>query len=94
MSQRRGLYQSYKNSPAADLLSAADTSCAGKFAVVGTYDGRCIFFSTDQLKYHTTIHVRSARGKNSRGRKASVLMFLLPPASYLLPPVSCLLPLQ
>ena len=31
---------------------------AGKFAVVGTYDGRCIFYSTDQLKYHTTIHVR------------------------------------
>ena len=31
---------------------------SGKFAVVGTYDGRCIFYSTDQLKYHTTIHVR------------------------------------
>ena len=26
--------------------------------VVGTYDGRVIFFSTDQLKYHTTIHVQ------------------------------------
>ena len=26
--------------------------------MVGTYDGRCIFYSTDQLKYHTTIHVR------------------------------------
>ena len=44
---------------------------AGKFAVVGTYDGRCIFFSTDNLKYHTTIHVRSARGKNSQGRKVT-----------------------
>ena len=39
--------------------------------MVGTYDGRCIFFSTDQLKYHTTIHVRSARGKNSQGRKVT-----------------------
>ena len=39
--------------------------------MVGTYDGRCIFFSTDQLKYHTTIHVRSARGKNAQGRKVT-----------------------
>lgn len=43
----------------------------GKFAVVGTYDGRCIFYTTDQLKYHTMIHVRSARGKNSQGRKVT-----------------------
>ena len=43
----------------------------GKFAVVGTYDGRCIFYSTDQLKYYTMIHVRSTRGKNSEGRKVT-----------------------
>lgn len=43
----------------------------GKFAVVGSYDGRCIFYNTDQLKYHTQIHVRSSRGKNSTGRKIS-----------------------
>ena len=43
----------------------------GKFAVVGTYDGRCIFYSTDMLKYYTMIHVRSARGKNAQGRKVT-----------------------
>merc|ERR1719237_662840 len=43
----------------------------GKFAVVGTYDGRCIFYSTDQLKYHTMINARSTRGKNSEGRKVT-----------------------
>jgi hypothetical protein len=43
----------------------------GKFAVVGTYDGRCIFYLTDTLKYHTMIHVRSSRGKNSQGRKVT-----------------------
>ena len=43
----------------------------GKFAVVGTYDGRCVFYSTDQLKYYTMIHVRSTRGKNSTGRKVT-----------------------
>ena len=39
--------------------------------MVGTYDGRCIFYSTDQLKYHTMINARSTRGKNSEGRKVT-----------------------
>ncbi|KAK0402817.1 hypothetical protein QR680_016554 [Steinernema hermaphroditum] len=39
----------------------------GRFAAVGTYNGRCYFYSTDQLKYHTVIDVRSSRGKNARG---------------------------
>jgi hypothetical protein len=49
-------------------------SFVDQFAVVGTYDGRCIFYSTDQLKYHTAIHVRSAghhRRKHAAGRKVT-----------------------
>ncbi|XP_011307374.1 WD repeat-containing protein 44 isoform X2 [Fopius arisanus] len=53
------------------LITAANFCQNGKFAVVGSYDGRCIFYNTDQLKYHTQIDVRSTRGKNSRGRKIS-----------------------
>ncbi|XP_065223152.1 WD repeat-containing protein 44 isoform X2 [Planococcus citri] len=53
------------------LITAANFCQNGKFAVVGSYDGRCIFYNTDQLRYHTQIHVRSTRGKNSRGRKIS-----------------------
>ncbi|XP_076258235.1 WD repeat-containing protein 44 [Rhynchophorus ferrugineus] len=53
------------------LITAANFCQNGKFAVVGTYDGRCIFYSTDQLKYHTQIHVRSSRGRNAIGRKVS-----------------------
>jgi len=53
------------------LITAANFIQNGKFAVVGTYDGRCIFYTTDQLKYYTMIHVRSARGKNSQGRKVT-----------------------
>lgn len=53
------------------LITAANFCQNGKFAVVGSYDGRCIFYSTDQLKYHTQIHVRSTRGRNSTGRKIS-----------------------
>ncbi|XP_014205246.1 WD repeat-containing protein 44 isoform X2 [Copidosoma floridanum] len=53
------------------LITAANFCQNGKFAVVGSYDGRCIFYNTDQLKYHTQIDVRSSRGKNSTGRKIS-----------------------
>lgn len=53
------------------LVTAANFFQNGKFAVIGSYDGRCIFYHTDQLKYHTQIHVRSSRGKNSTGRKIS-----------------------
>jgi hypothetical protein len=45
----------------------------GKFVVVGTFDGRCVIYTTEQLKYHTLIDVRSARGKNKRGHKITGL---------------------
>lgn len=50
------------------LITAANFCQKGKFAVVGSYDGRCIFYNTE-LKYYTQIHVRSTRGKNAQGRK-------------------------
>uniref|UniRef100_A0A1L8DNK9 WD repeat-containing protein 44 n=1 Tax=Nyssomyia neivai TaxID=330878 RepID=A0A1L8DNK9_9DIPT len=53
------------------LITAANFCQNGKFAVVGSYDGRCIFYTTDQMKYHTQIHVRSTRGRNAIGRKIS-----------------------
>ena len=53
------------------LITAANFCQNGKFAVVGTYDGRCLFYTTERLKYHTQIHVRSTRGRNSIGRKIS-----------------------
>ncbi|XP_068231776.1 WD repeat-containing protein 44 isoform X3 [Palaemon carinicauda] len=53
----------------ANLITAANFCQNGKFTVVGTYDGRCIFYETEQLKYFTQINVRSTRGKNAKGRK-------------------------
>lgn len=52
------------------LITAANFCMNGKLAVVGTYDGRCIFYETEHLKYHTQIHVKSRHGKN-KGRKIS-----------------------
>ncbi|KAG5853140.1 hypothetical protein ANANG_G00069920 [Anguilla anguilla] len=51
------------------LITAANFCQNGKYAVIGTYDGRCIFYDTEHLKYHTQIHVRSTRGRNRVGRK-------------------------
>ncbi|XP_022910260.1 WD repeat-containing protein 44 isoform X2 [Onthophagus taurus] len=53
------------------LITAANFCQNGKFAVIGSYDGRCIFYTTEHLKYHTQIHVKSSRGRNSTGRKIS-----------------------
>jgi len=53
------------------LITAGSFCQNGKLAVVGTYDGRCIFYDTERLKYHTQVTVRSSRGKNARGRKIS-----------------------
>lgn len=51
------------------LITTANFCHNGKFAVAGTYDGKCIFYTTEQLKYYTQIHVRSTRGKNAKGSK-------------------------
>ncbi|KAK2573339.1 WD repeat-containing protein 44 [Acropora cervicornis] len=45
-----------------NLITAANFCLNGKFAVVGTYDGRCIFYETE---------VRALRNKKARGRKIS-----------------------
>jgi WD40 repeat protein len=42
------------------LITAANFCQNGKFAAVGTYDGRVIFYNTEQFKYHTQIHIRSS----------------------------------
>ena len=44
------------------LITASAFVQNGKFAVIGTYDGRVIFYNTDQLKYFTQLHVRSSSG--------------------------------
>lgn len=73
------------------LITTVNFCENGKFAVCGTYDGRCVFFDTEvrtlmlhlmmqvflnllwsqHLKYHTQIHVRSSRGRNTKGHKVT-----------------------
>jgi len=51
------------------LITSVNFCENGKFAVCGTYDGRCLFYDTEHLKYHTQIHVRSSRRRNNKGHK-------------------------
>jgi WD40 repeat protein len=53
------------------LITASNFCSNGKLVVVGTYDGRCLFYDTEHLRYHTQIQVRSRHGKNAKGRKIS-----------------------
>lgn len=50
-----------EDQPSHGLITASAFVQNGKFAVIGTYDGRIIFFTTDQLKYFTQLHI-SAKG--------------------------------
>ncbi|CAG8492706.1 19744_t:CDS:2 [Racocetra fulgida] len=51
------------------LITAVGFTLDGKMAVAGSLSGKCLFYETDGLKYNTQIHVKSARGKNSQGKK-------------------------
>ncbi|CAG8660611.1 21428_t:CDS:2 [Cetraspora pellucida] len=51
------------------LITAVGFALDGKMAVAGSLSGLCLFYETDGLKYNTQIHVKSARGRNSQGKK-------------------------
>ncbi|CAG8538481.1 28781_t:CDS:2, partial [Racocetra persica] len=51
------------------LITAVGFALDGKIAVAGSLSGKCLFYETDGLKYNTQIHVKSARGRNSQGKK-------------------------
>lgn len=52
-----------------DLITAVAFSPSGQIAIAGCFGGQCIFFDTEGLKFRNQMHVRSSRGRNSRGSK-------------------------
>ncbi|KTW32583.1 uncharacterized protein T551_00068 [Pneumocystis jirovecii RU7] len=52
-----------------ELITAVAFSPDGRMAIAGSFNGLCIFYETKGLRYHTQIHVKSSRGKNSKGSK-------------------------
>ncbi|KAK5079060.1 hypothetical protein LTR64_002519 [Lithohypha guttulata] len=55
--------------PVQDMVTAVAFTPDGKTAIAGTLSGICILYDTEGLKAHSQIHVRSNRGKNSKGSK-------------------------
>lgn len=54
--------------PSYGLITASAFVQNGKFAVIGTYDGRVIFYTTDQLKYFTQLHIGSEKQQAASSR--------------------------
>ncbi|KAJ1775141.1 hypothetical protein LPJ54_003875, partial [Coemansia sp. RSA 1824] len=77
------------------VTSVAYTGSKGDHIVAGTYQGMCVFYSTDGLCVQGRMHARSSRGRNAKGSKitgfanaptgqmpAALLRRLLGPAQY------------
>lgn len=52
-----------------DLITAVAFTPDGKIAIAGLLNGMCMLYETEGLKFHSQIHAKSSRGKNSKGSK-------------------------
>eukprot|EP01083_Nonionella_stella_P071189 191090_1 len=65
------------------MVTSATFSPSGDKCVAGLFNGQCIFYQTNGLKYFTQVDCRNRRGKYSKGRKVTGLSFS-PNGKYLL----------
>ncbi|CAG8628262.1 5120_t:CDS:2, partial [Paraglomus occultum] len=59
----------YWNELDSQLITSVGFSLDGRISVAGSFTGLCLFYETEGLKYNTQIHVKSSRGRNSKGKK-------------------------
>lgn len=52
-----------------DMVTAVAFTPDGKSCIAGCLNGLCLFYDTEKLKLHSQLHVRSARGRNTKGSK-------------------------
>ena len=52
-----------------EIVTAVAFTPDGKTAIAGCYNGQCMFYATEGLKFTTQIHIKSSHGKNSKGSK-------------------------
>lgn len=60
-----------ESAPTNGLITSSAFVQNGMFAVIGTYDGRIIFYTTDQLKYFTQLNVSSNKNLLTLGQPNS-----------------------
>lgn len=62
-----------------DLITAVAFSPDGKLAIAGLLNGLCMVYETEGLKFHSQIHAKSSRGKNSKGSKITGIQTMTMP---------------
>lgn len=62
-----------------DLITAVAFTPDGKMAIAGLLNGLCMLYETEGLKFHSQIHAKSSRGKNSKGSKITGISTLAMP---------------
>lgn len=62
-----------------DLITAVAFTPDGKLAIAGLLNGMCMIYETEGLKFHSQIHAKSSRGKNSKGSKITGIQAMTMP---------------
>lgn len=62
-----------------DLITAVAFTPDGKLAIAGLLNGLCMVYDTEGLKFHSQIHAKSSRGKNSKGSKITGIQTMAMP---------------
>jgi WD40 repeat protein len=57
------------------IITSATFSPNGNLCLAGLYNGQCVFYQTDGLKYHTQVDAKNRRGRNSKGKKVTGMQF-------------------
>ena len=47
-----------------NFITALSFCQSGKTIAVGTFDGKCVLYHTEHLKYYSLLNVRSSKGRN------------------------------
>ncbi len=55
----------------ASYITSIALASQGRMVICGDHEGKATFFDTEGLRWVTQIHVRSRRGRNSKGKKIS-----------------------
>lgn len=55
----------------ASFITSVALASEGRMVICGDHEGKATFFDTEGLRWITQIHVRSRRGRNSKGKKIS-----------------------
>jgi len=58
-----------------NIITAATFNPNGNMTVAGLYNGQCVFYQTDGLKYFTQVDAKNRHGKNRKGKKVTGMQF-------------------